>query len=63
MQEITVSLLESHFAVQPYVEDECGYGCPFDDSLVGYWNKQFNVVFVISFVEACMKSDLEKFEP
>lgn len=57
LQETTVSLLESHFGVQPCVEDECGYGCPFDDSLVGYWNKPFNVDFVISFVEVCMKSE------
>jgi hypothetical protein len=59
LQETTVNWLESCFGIQPSIEYECGYGCPFDSSLVGYWNKPFNVDFVISFVEVCMKSEAE----
>ncbi len=59
LQETTVSLLESCFGKQPSIKYECGYGCPFDSSLVGYWNKSFDVDFVISFVEVCAKSEAE----
>ena len=53
LEERTVSVLEKHFNDKPCTEFECGYGCPFDANLVGYWNKAYSVDFVVSFIEKC----------
>lgn len=62
MQEITINLLESCFGIKPNIEYECGYGCPFDASLVGYWNKPFDIDLITSFVEICEKAEAEDIE-
>ena len=62
LQVTAMNLLKAHFGIQPCIEYECGYGCPFDDVLVGYWNKPFDVDFVISFVKVCSKAEAEDME-
>ncbi len=53
LQEETVKQLDIQFNLEPSTEDKCGYGCPFDDSLVGYWNKPFDIDFISKFISAC----------
>jgi Restriction endonuclease. len=53
LEEKTITILEKQFNDKPVTEFECGYGCPFDTTLVGYWNKAYNIEFATSFIEKC----------
>ena len=50
-------MLESQFCIPPRLEFDCGCECPYDDSLLGYWNQSFDVGFVDEFVKVCEKAE------
>lgn len=50
-QNIFAKLLEENFKQTPTEEFDCGYGCPFDATLLGYWDNTIDINIVKKFMD------------
>jgi hypothetical protein len=58
LEEVTFSMLKEKFKEEPSSDFDCGMGCPFDDALVGYLNRAYDIEFIKLFVEICEEAEM-----